>query len=65
MMPSPEQVRAAFARAVREAPDQVIAAAEVEIDTHAEFQRDVSVIKIEITNELIEMMIQHGLMDDA
>lgn len=65
MMPSPEQVRAAFARAVREAPDQVIAAAEVEIDTYSEFQRDVSIIKIEMTNELIEMMIQHGLMDDA
>lgn len=65
MMPSPEQVHAAFARAVRETPDQVIFAAQVEINTHAEFQRDVSVIKIEMTNELIEMMIQHGLMDDA
>lgn len=65
MMPSPEQVRAAFARAVREAPDHVIAAAEVEINTRVEFQRDVSIIKIEITNELIEMMIQHGPMDDA
>lgn len=65
MMPTEEQVRAAFARAVREAPDQVIAAAEVGIDTHSAFQRDVSIIRIEMTNELIEMMIQHGLMDDA
>ena len=65
MMPTPEQVRAAFARAVREAPDQVIAAAEVEIDTYSEFQRDVSVIRIEITNELIQVMAERGLLRDA
>lgn len=58
MMPTEEQVRVAFARAVLETPELVISTAE--IDTYSEFQRDVSIIKIEITNELIEMLQQRN-----
>lgn len=53
-MPTEDQVRAVFARAVREAPELVISTAE--IDTYSAFERDVSIVKIEITNELIETM---------